>query len=105
VPFRLVYSVRDPDTLVFADELMRRVRDDYGLDVTTLYTRQAPPAWNRPAGRLAAADLAEAGWPAAFEPACYVCGPTGFVEAAADLLVAAGHDPPRIRTERFGPTS
>jgi ferredoxin-NADP reductase len=31
-----------------------------------------------------------------------VCGPTGFVEAAATLLLAAGHDPKRIRTERFG---
>jgi ferredoxin-NADP reductase len=31
-----------------------------------------------------------------------VCGPTPFVEAVAWLLVAAGHDPNRIRTERFG---
>ena len=42
------------------------------------------------------------GWPPDFEPTCYVCGPTGFVEAAANLLVAGGHDPTRIRTERFG---
>jgi len=34
----------------------------------------------------------------------YVCGPTGFVEAVADLLVAKGHDTERIRTERFGPS-
>ncbi|MDT7645747.1 MAG: hypothetical protein QOC75_2747, partial [Pseudonocardiales bacterium] len=38
------------------------------------------------------------------EPSCYVCGPTGFVETTADLLVELGHDPGRIRTERFGPT-
>jgi ferredoxin-NADP reductase len=31
-----------------------------------------------------------------------VCGPTPFVETVADLLTAAGHDPARIRTERFG---
>ena len=37
--------------------------------------------------------------------ASYVCGPTGFVEAAADILVALGHEPRRIRTERFGGTS
>jgi len=37
-------------------------------------------------------------------PAIFVCGPTGFVTAAADLLTAAGHDPGRIKTERFGPT-
>jgi ferredoxin-NADP reductase len=34
----------------------------------------------------------------------YLCGPTGFVETVADLLVGLGHEPGRIRTERFGPT-
>jgi ferredoxin-NADP reductase len=38
------------------------------------------------------------------EPTCYVCGPTGFVESVADILVALGHDPGRVRTERFGPS-
>jgi ferredoxin-NADP reductase len=31
-----------------------------------------------------------------------VCGPTGFVETAAALLLIAGHDADRVRTERFG---
>jgi ferredoxin-NADP reductase len=104
VPFRLIYSVRDPDTLIYGEELARRVRDDHGLDVTIVYTRETPPGWRRPPGRLTAELLAEAGWPTALAPACYVCGPTGFVETVADLLVAAGHDPAAIRTERFGPT-
>ncbi len=104
VPFRLVYSVRDPDALVYGEELRRRVRDDQGLDVSIVYTRETPDGWAQPPGRLTSDVLAEAGWPAAFEPACFVCGPTGFVETAANLLVAAGHDPTRIRTERFGPT-
>ena len=34
----------------------------------------------------------------------FVCGPTGFVEAVAELLVGLGLDPARVRTERFGPT-
>jgi len=34
----------------------------------------------------------------------FICGPTGFVETVADLLVGAGHDPRRVRTERFGPS-
>ncbi|WP_026910426.1 FAD-binding oxidoreductase [Patulibacter minatonensis] len=40
------------------------------------------------------------------EPAArvFVCGPTGFVEAAADLLVQRGHDPAAIHAERFGPS-
>jgi ferredoxin-NADP reductase len=102
VPFRLVYSVRDPESAIYATELVRRVRDDRGLDVSYVYTRAAPPDHPYPPGRLDAARLAEAGWPAELTPLCYVCGPTGFVEAAADLLVAAGHPAERIRTERYG---
>ncbi|MER5213009.1 ferredoxin reductase [Streptomyces sp. NPDC002838] len=100
-PFRLVYSVRTPEDRLYGPELRR---DEPGLDKTYLYTRAAPPQWPRPAGRLTAADLSRAGWPPEFEPTCYVCGPTGFVETAADLLVALGHAPDRIRTERFGPS-
>jgi ferredoxin-NADP reductase len=37
-------------------------------------------------------------------PRVYVCGPTAFVENAADLLVELGHEPHTIRAERFGPT-
>ncbi len=47
--------------------------------------------------------LAELGPPPGAAPHVFVCGPTGFVEAVANLLVAAGHDAARIRTERFGP--
>jgi ferredoxin-NADP reductase len=44
------------------------------------------------------------GWPAELEPICYVCGPTGFVETVSNLLIFLGHDPSKIRTERFGPS-
>jgi ferredoxin-NADP reductase len=37
-------------------------------------------------------------------PLVYICGPTSFVEAAAQALVDIGHEPSRIKTERFGPT-
>jgi ferredoxin-NADP reductase len=94
-PFTLLYSVRTPSDLYFAEELRR---PDDGLTVALLYTREAPDGWPRPPGRLAPDDLAEVG----LDSDCFVCGPTGFVEAAADLLVARGHDPRRIRTERFG---
>ncbi len=104
VPFRLVYSVRSPGDVIYADELRRRVRDDHGLDVAYVYTRSVPDGWPQPPGRLSAGRLGEAGWPAEFEPACYVCGPTGFVEAVANLLVDAGHAPERVKTERFGPS-
>ena len=48
--------------------------------------------------------LTAVGPPPAEHPHIYVCGPTPFVEAVADLLVALGHDPAAIRAERFGPT-
>ncbi|NUO61135.1 MAG: oxidoreductase [Hamadaea sp.] len=104
VPFRLVYSTRTPEDVLYAEELRRRALEDRGLDVTVVYTRRAPDGHGRPPGRLTAADLAEWGWPPDFEPAVFVCGPTGFVEAAADLLIDAGHEPQRIKTERFGGT-
>jgi len=100
VPFRLVYSVRSPADVYYADELRRRVRDDAGLDVAFAYTRAAPDAV--PVGRVSPETLSAHGWPATFEPACFVCGPTGFVEAMADTLVGLGHAPGLIRTERFG---
>jgi len=101
-PFRLIYSTRAPQSVIYAAELLRRVRDDHGLDVTYAYTRAAPDGHRRPPGRLDAALLAAAGWPAEFEPSCFVCGPTAFVEHVADLLVDQGHPPRRVRTERFG---
>jgi len=104
VPFRLIYSVRTPDDVYYADELRHRVRDDAGLDVSYVYTRSAPEGWPGSVGRLGVAQINTYGWPAEFTPACFVCGPTGFVETVADILVALGHDPRRVKTERFGPT-
>ncbi|HEY0934104.1 MAG TPA: hypothetical protein VGD91_10205 [Trebonia sp.] len=48
--------------------------------------------------------LARAAFPPELNPAVFACGPSGFVEAAAGLLVAAGYPPADIKTERFGPS-
>jgi len=104
VPFRLIYSVRTPDDVLYADELRRRQRDDRGLDVTYAYTRRGPDGWPGRVGRIGLADVATHGWPPDLAPACFVCGPTGFVETVANILVAQGHDPRKVKTERFGPS-
>jgi ferredoxin-NADP reductase len=95
IPFRLLYSTRTPADAFYTGELQR---PDPGLSVTHVYTRKAPDGSARPPGRLTPADLD--GVPT--DPDCFICGPTGFVETAADMLIARGHDPRRIKTERFG---
>jgi ferredoxin-NADP reductase len=102
-PFRLLYSVRRPDTILYAAELERRAAEGE-VDLRITYTRAAPPNWPTAPGRIGAEVLAGATWPAADAPTCYVCGPTPFVEGIADLLIANGHDAANVKTERFGPT-
>jgi ferredoxin-NADP reductase len=102
--FRLIYSVRTPEDRIYDHELQSRATQDSGLDITFLYTRKAPAGETRPVGRITTKDLLAYGWPPDVEPNCYVCGPTPFVETVADLLTEQGHNPTRIRTERFGPT-
>jgi len=104
-PFRLIYSVRTPDDVIYREELPRHVRDDPGFDLLVNYTRKAPEGSRNPPKRIDVATINSHGWPPDFTPDVYVCGPTTFVETAADILVALGHDPKRIRTERFGGTS
>lgn len=98
-PFRLLYSVRSPDLVIYRDELTRLAAAT-DVAISYVFTRTAEGA--RPAGRVAVADVAASTLPAAVQPTCYVCGPTAFVETVANLLLALGHDSSRIRTERFG---
>jgi ferredoxin-NADP reductase len=103
-PFSLLYSVRSPEVVLYADELSRRSRDGDGLSVSLLYTDSAPEGTSRPVGRIRPDDLAVGGWPPGSGARAYVCGPTAFVEAVAGLLADQGHDTSSVRTERFGPT-
>jgi ferredoxin-NADP reductase len=131
VPVRLIYSARTPADVIYAAEISERSRVS-PLTTTFLYTRapaqlesgprkatgngssaaakagagqgcsSAPRAY---AGRLNASILTETAFPTEANPATFICGPSGFVEAASDLLVNAGYAPGTIKTERFGPTS
>jgi ferredoxin-NADP reductase len=103
-PFRLLYSVREPAAVFYRDELRALLGHDQAVNLTYAYTRAAPKNWPRPPGRIDAALIANATWPSNIGATCYVCGPTSFVETAAAFLIASGHSPDKIRTERFGPT-
>jgi ferredoxin-NADP reductase len=103
-PMHLVVSTRSPSTLLYAAELDRLAGAGDGFRLDVVHTREAPPGSAHPPGRLDRDRLAALAPPPAQRPLSYVCGPTGFVETVADLLVGLGHEPARIRTERFGPT-
>jgi ferredoxin-NADP reductase len=90
----MVVSARAPEDLYFAAELP-------GPETTVVYTRRIPEDWPRPAGRLTEGDLAS---PVSATTTAYVCGSSGFADAATDLLRAVGVPEERIRVERFGPT-
>jgi ferredoxin-NADP reductase len=103
VSVRMLYSSRRLSEVIYRDELL-----GYGdldeVEVRFTLTREWPDGWQGHHGRIDRALLDDLAGPPAGEPRVYVCGPNGFVEAAAEQLVKIGHDPSRIRTERFGPT-
>ena len=103
-PFRLLYSVREPEAVLYRDELEALPSHEYSMSITYAYTRLVPKGWPRPPGRIDAALIANTTWPSNLAPTCYVCGPTSFVESTASLLSASGNNSDKIRTERFGPT-
>ena len=90
LPMRMVYSVRTPEDVIYADEL--------GDETQLTFTREAPDGWTGHTGRIDASMLDDDAGTA------FVCGSNGFVEAASMLLLEAGYEPERVRTERFGPT-
>jgi len=100
---RLLVSARAWEDVLYREELLREGQRE-PVDVRFTLTREQPAGWEGFARRIDAAMLATVGPEASARPAVFVCGPTPFVERAADLLVALGHDPGAIRTERFGPT-
>ena len=101
VQVHVLVSSRSADHLLYAHELAA-LEPREGLHIAHTYTRHAPPDWTGWRGRIDAAMIA-AVTPGAGARA-YVCGPTSFVEGANDLLVAGGHDPSEIHSERFGPS-
>jgi ferredoxin-NADP reductase len=104
VPVRLLYSSRSLDEVIYRDELLGYGSEHDLVDVRFALTREWPEDYTGHTGRIDPVLLADIAGPASARPLVYVCGPNGFVEAAAGWLVELGHDPERIRTERFGPT-
>jgi ferredoxin-NADP reductase len=93
LPMRVIYSVRRADDVIYGDELAD--------DALVTYTREAPRGWTGHTGRIDLDFVASAGIDSG---TAFVCGSNPFVEAASNLLLELGFQPPDIRTERFGPS-
>ena len=102
-PVRLLYSSRSLDEIIYRRELTRLGAGD-GVDIAFTLTREWPEHWTGHRGRIDRGLLADVAWSASERPLTFVCGPSGFVEAATSALIADGHEPQRIKTERFGPS-
>jgi ferredoxin-NADP reductase len=104
IPTRLLYSARTLDDVIYRDELMQLDADGNGFEVVYTLTRTQPDGWQGYDRRVDRDLLAEVAPAPAELGLSFVCGPTPFVEAVASALVDLGHQPARVKTERFGPT-
>jgi ferredoxin-NADP reductase len=104
VATRLLYSSRSFDDVIYREELDHLERSSMMLEVVHTLTRVQPPGWTGYHRRVDTQMLREVAWPLDQRPLTFICGPTPFVETAAASLVTLGHEPGRIKTERFGPT-
>ena len=104
VPARLVYSSRSYEEVIYREELEALAAGDDRLEVIHTLTRSRPEGWEGYGRRIDARMLSEVAWSPERNPLSFVCGPTPLVEAAGTALVGLGHDPARVKTERFGAT-
>jgi ferredoxin-NADP reductase len=97
---RLLLSARTLEDMLYRAEL-EALRDKLAIRLT-LTREEPPPEWNGFGRRIDRAMLEAVGPGPDEHPRVYVCGPTAFVEQAAELLVSLGYEPGTIHTERFG---
>ncbi|TGD80664.1 ferredoxin reductase [Hymenobacter wooponensis] len=104
-PTALLYSVRTPEEVIYAQELRDMAQADPLFYLQLAYTRQAPVGWTGYHRRVDEAMLQEALGLLPSAPQCFICGPTGLVESAANILAEQLQLPASaIHTERFGPS-
>jgi len=103
-PTRLLASARSWEELIYRDELEKSSVDLGSFEVVYTLTRSQPPGWTGYSRRIDQDLLGDSTWPIEDKPLTFICGPTGFVETAAAIMLELGHQPGRIKTERFGPS-
>jgi ferredoxin-NADP reductase len=100
----LLYSCRTREDVIYHDELRALADSDPRFTLRVNLTRDSSSGWPGQLGRITLPAIRVLLEGLGGRPDCFVCGPDGFVEAAAALLIQAGQPRDAIRTERFGPT-
>lgn len=101
-----VHTTRDESTHVFAEEAARLLAELPSTRILICYTSPAEAPQTGPdirTGRLTPEVIEGLHVPP--DAQAYVCGPEAFMDAVTSALVAAGLEPGRIHTERFGSRS
>lgn len=95
-------SAKTSQHILYKDELETFLKKDPHFNFLVTVTEE-DPEWSGLKGRINQDLLKEVLKP--FEkssPNIFICGPTGFVEAMASMLVSLGVDAKTVKTERFG---
>ena len=103
-PMHLLYGLRTPEDLFFADELQNIPTQDPSASIHLVFSRRTPENWPDAPGRLSLRTLAENTIRPEARPRLFVCGSTPFVETVLTWLIDLGHPAKDIRAERFGGT-
>jgi len=103
-PTFLLYSSRSREDTIYVEEFDRLAAEDAALEVIHTLTRSQPPGWTGYSRRIDREMLDTVAPSPQERPLAFICGPTPLVETVATVLVELGHDPARVKTERFGPT-
>jgi ferredoxin-NADP reductase len=105
VPAVLLYSSRRLAEVIYRSELEQLAGAGDALRVVHTLTREHSAGWTGLSRRIDRTMLEDVAFAARERPQVFICGPTGLVEMAGQLLVELGHEPELIKTERFGPSS
>jgi ferredoxin-NADP reductase/DMSO/TMAO reductase YedYZ heme-binding membrane subunit len=100
----LVFSVRTPADIIFADELRLLTTRHPNLHVHLTITREVPADWSGPRGRITA-DMLRSLVPDLTSRPAFICGPDAMAQAAREELVKAGVPAERIKLESFTPAA
>jgi ferredoxin-NADP reductase len=83
VPVHMIYSSRSPAEVIYRDELDGYAGAYDQVDIRFAWTREWPDGYSGHTGRITRELLLDVAGAPAEGPIVYVCGPNGFVEAAA----------------------